>query len=88
MSKDPHKVILLPFVTEKTMAALERENKLEFVIHKTASKSDVKKAVETLFDAKVESVNTKIGTDGHKRAVVKFKPETKAEDVGMRIGIF
>ncbi len=81
-------VIIHPFVTEKTMAAMERENKLEFLVRRTASKPAIKKAIEELFDAKVDSVNIKIGRDGHKHAIVKFAPETKAEDVGTRIGIF
>ena len=88
MTKDPHSVILHPFVTEKTMAQMERDNKLEFLVARTANKTDVKKAVEELFDAEVQSVNTKIATDGAKHAIVRFKPETKAEDIGMRIGIF
>lgn len=84
----PYDVIIHPFVTEKTMAAMERDNKLEFIVRRTASKPAIKKAIETLFDAKVAEVNTKIGRDGHKHAIVRFAPETKAEDVGTRIGIF
>ena len=81
-------VIIHPFVTEKTMAAMEKDNKLEFIVRREATKHAIKTAVERLFDAKVALVRTKIGTDGHKHAIVKFGPETKAEDVGTRIGIF
>ena len=81
-------VIIHPFVTEKTMAAMEKDNKLEFIVRREATKHAIKTAIERLFDAKVADVNTKIGTDGHKHAIVKFAPETKAEDVGTRIGIF
>lgn len=88
MEGSPYDVIIHPFVTEKTMAAMERENKLEFLVRRTASKPAIKAAIERLFDAKVAEVNTKIGRDGHKHAVVRFAPETKAEDVGTRIGIF
>ena len=84
----PYDVIIHPFVTEKTMAAMERENKLEFLVRRTASKPAIKKAIEQLFDAKVDSVNIKIGRDGQKHAIVKFGEGTKAEDVGTRIGIF
>lgn len=84
----PYDVIIHPFVTEKTMAAMERENKLEFLVVRAASKPAIKKAIEKLFDAKVDSVNIKIGRDGHKHAIVKFGEGTKAEDVGTRIGIF
>lgn len=84
----PFDVLLHPFVTEKTMAAMERENKLEFIVRRECSKHAIKTAIEQAFDAKVYQVNTKIGTDGQKHAIVRFAPETKAEDVGTRIGIF
>ena len=84
----PYEVILHPFVTEKTMASMERENKLEFVVRRESSKSAIKKAVEQMFDAQVANVNTKIGTDGQKHAIVRFADGTKAEDIGTRIGIF
>jgi ribosomal protein L23 len=40
-----------------------------------------------MFDVKVDCVNTRITKTG-KHAIVKFKPDFKAEDIGMRIGIF
>jgi large subunit ribosomal protein L23 len=84
----PYEVIIHPFVTEKTMAAMERENKLEFLVRREASKPAIKKALEQLFDADVDSVNIKIGRDGQKHAIVKFGEGTKAEDVATRVGIF
>lgn len=50
-------VIVRPVVTEKSTMASEH-NKVVFMIAPTASKGDVKKAVETLFEVKVEKVNT------------------------------
>lgn len=88
MSISPYDIVIHPYVTEKTMAGMEKENKLEFIVRRDATKQAVAWAVEKLFDAKVASVNTRIGQDGQKHAIVRFKPETKAEDVGMRIGIF
>ncbi len=88
METSPYEFIIHPFVTEKTMAAMERDNKLEFIVRRTASKYAIKKAIEELFDAKVAQVNTKIGTDGHKHAIVRFAADVKAEDIGTRIGIF
>lgn len=88
MEASAYDVIIHPFVTEKTMAAMERDNKLEFIVRRDATKPAIKTAVERMFDAKVANVNVKIGTDGLKHAIVRFAPETKAEDVGTRIGIF
>lgn len=85
--KTPHNILIHPYVTEKTMFQMEDENKLEFVVRRDATKADIKRSFEKLFEVKVESVNTKITRHG-KRAVIKLTTEYSAEDVGMRIGIF
>lgn len=85
--KSPYQVILHPYVTEKTMNIMDRENKLEFIVDRRATKRDIKWAVEKIFEVKVEDVNTKIGKRG-KHAIVKLAAEYSAHDVGMRIGIF
>jgi large subunit ribosomal protein L23 len=87
MVTDPYEIILHPYVTEKSMTKIEKENALEFMVKKTANKSEIKKAIERMFDVKVKKVNTKITKYG-KHAIVTLMPEYKAEDVGMRIGIF
>ena len=84
---DPFDIIFHPYVTEKTMNQMENNNALEFIVKRTATKQDIKKAVEKMFEVKVREVNTKIAKDG-KHALVMFMPEVKAEDIGMRIGIF
>lgn len=84
---DPYDVVFHPFVTEKTMNFMEKNNALEFVVRRNASKKQIKAAVEQLFEVKVKDVNTRVTKNG-KHAIVKFMPEFKAEDVGMRIGIF
>ena len=84
---DPYAIVLYPYVTEKTMMQMEQKNALEFVVRRTAGKAQIKAAVEKMFDVKVKSVNTKITTHG-KHATVIFHPEFKAEDIGMRIGVF
>jgi len=88
-------IILHPYVTEKTMNAmsgtpsqdLKDGNRLEFVVRKDATKTDIKQAFEERFEAKVEKINVRIMRDG-KHAVIKLKPEYSAEEIGMRIGIF
>jgi len=84
---DPYKIVFHPYVTEKTMNLMEDNNALEFIVRRTATKKTIKNAVETLFDVKVENVNTKISKNG-KHALVKFTPDYDAEDIGMRIGVF
>lgn len=84
---DPYDIIYHPFVTEKTMNFMEKNNALEFVVKRDADKKQIKEAVEKMFEAKVKDINTRITKKG-KHAVVTFMPEFKAEDIGMRIGIF
>ncbi len=82
-----HEVIKHPLATEKVIRLMEAENKLVFVVDKRATKSDVKKAVESLFKAKVVAVNTLNSISGEKRAYVTFAKETPAIDVATTLGI-
>jgi len=84
---DPYKIIFHPFVTEKTMNFMEKNNALEFVVKRDANKTQIKNAIEKMFDVKVKNVNTRVTKKG-KHAIVIFTPDYKAEDIGMRIGIF
>jgi len=84
---DPYDIVYHPFVTEKTMNLMEKNNALEFVVRRTANKQQIARAIEELFEVKVKNVNAKITKKG-KHAIVVFMPEFKAEDIGMRIGIF
>jgi large subunit ribosomal protein L23 len=83
----PHTILLHPYVTEKTLNLMENHNALMFVVKEGASKPDIKKAFEELFEVKVEKVNVKHTRFG-KQAIIKLTKDYSAEDVGMRIGIF
>ena len=59
-------VILKPLVTEKSMSGMG-EKKYTFLVHPEANKSQIKEAVEKMFDGtKVKSVNT-MNLDGKKK---------------------
>ena len=59
-------VILKPVITEKTMNTMA-EKKYTFLVHPEANKSQIKEAVEKMFEGtKVKSVNT-MNQDGKKR---------------------
>ena len=61
MSKDPrhYDVIVSPVITEKATIASEN-NQVTFKVARTATKPQIKAAVEGLFDVKVKAVNTLI----------------------------
>ena len=60
-TSDPrhYDVIIGPVITEKATMASEH-NKVVFKVRKTATKPQIKEAVEKLFDVKVKAVNTHI----------------------------
>lgn len=52
------KVLLAPHVSEKASRASETGNQVVFRVAKDATQLEVRRAVEQLFDVKVESVQT------------------------------
>ncbi|BAD85729.1 LSU ribosomal protein L23P [Thermococcus kodakarensis KOD1] len=85
---DPYKVIIRPLVTEKAVSLIERENKLTFIVDRRATKQDIKRAVEEMFNVKVAKVNTLVTMKGEKKAYVKLKPEYDASEIAARLGLF
>jgi len=84
---NPNDVISYPLMTESASLMVEKDNKLIFIVNLKAGKSDVKKAVEELYEVKVDRVNLLITPQGEKKAFVKLKPEYKASDVAIKLGI-
>ena len=64
---DPYEVILYPLMTESASLMVEKENKLVFMVGLKAGKSDVKRAVEQLYEVKVDAVNILITPEGEKK---------------------
>ena len=88
----PHQIILRPLVTEKGMHKATRVNAYAFEVHRMASKDDVRRAVEELFEVKVVAVNTqnrqgkprrsrysKGRTKAWKKAIVNLDPEHRID---------
>lgn len=88
-------VLIAPFVTEKSLNFLSGTpkqkykdgNRIEFIVHRDASKTDIKVAFEERFEVKVDRVWTRIQKDG-KHAIIKLSEGYSADDVGMRVGVF
>lgn len=85
----PHDIIVKPIITEKSMDDMA-EGKYTFMVDKRANKSEIKKAVESVFDVKVKAVNTmnvlgKIKRQGMnsgrrpswKKAIIKLTDDSK-----------
>ncbi|NPA49723.1 MAG: 50S ribosomal protein L23 [Thermodesulfobacteria bacterium] len=70
--KDPRKIILQPAITEKSMYLKEKNNQVTFWVHPDANKIEIKKAVEDLFNVKVEKVQT-IRVKGKPKRVYRYE---------------
>ena len=62
---DAREILIAPVVSEKSYSLIE-ESKYSFRVHEKAHKTQIRQAVEELFDVKVERVN-----------VVKVQPKPK-----------
>ena len=51
-------IIKAPIITEKTAQLAEGENTITFSVDPRANKTQIKQAIEKIFDVKVEKVNT------------------------------
>ena len=76
MSLHPNEVLLAPVVTEKAYAGVE-DNKYAFRVHPDAHKTQIRQAVEELFDVTVERVNV---------SMVQPKPKRRGTHRGKRPG--
>jgi len=84
---ESHEVIFYPLMTESASLMVEKDNKLIFIVSLKAGKSDVKKAVEELYQVKVARITMLITPQAQKKAFVKLTPEFKASDVAIKLGI-
>ena len=80
-------IIVAPLITEKVYDLIERENKIAFEVNKKANKYQIKKAVEQLYNVEVIKVNTLIGPDGKKKAIIKLGPSDDAVDLASKLGL-
>jgi large subunit ribosomal protein L23 len=84
----PTEVIRRPLVTEKTTVARERGEVVVFEVAREATKVDIRRAVEKLFNTKVASVRTQISHGKFKRQG-RFegqRPDRKKAWVRLRAG--
>ena len=81
-----NKIILHPYITEKTFELVETQKKICFIVEKTASKPAIKNAINTLYEEKAITVNTARTIYG-KKAFVEFETVDVARDLATKIGM-
>ena len=84
---DPRDVLLKPVISEKSYGLID-ENKYTFLVHPDANKTQVKIAVEQVFNVKVTSVNTinRQGKTRRTRTGLGKRKNTKRAIVSLRDG--
>jgi large subunit ribosomal protein L23 len=87
MSSDPRDIILRPVISEKSYGMLD-ENKYTFVVAPKANKTQIKIAIEQIFDVKVLRVNTMNRQGKRKRRgfVTGKRPDVKRAIVTLAEG--
>ena len=83
---EARKIIVNPYVTEKTFQLVETEAKVCFMVNNTASKPKITEAVKTLYGEMPIKVNTARTVYG-KKAFVEFESIDKARDLATKIGV-
>ena len=75
-------------MTESAVGLIERDNKLTFIVALKANKPNIKRAIEELYEVEVAKVTTLITPTGQKKAYVTLKPDFRASDLAIKLGIF
>ncbi|MDR3107825.1 MAG: 50S ribosomal protein L23 [Bifidobacteriaceae bacterium] len=87
LPKNPRDIIIKPVVSEKSYGLID-EGKYTFIVAPTANKTEIKLAIEQIFDVKVSSVNTqnRQGKTRRTRFGVGRRKSTKRAIVTLREG--
>jgi len=85
--RDHRDIILAPVVSEKSYGLLD-QNTYTFLVKPTANKTEIKIAVEQIFDVKVDSVHTmnRVGKARRTRFGTGKRKDTKRAIVTLREG--
>ena len=77
--KDPHDIIFSPVVSEKSYLMIEDQNTYTFLVDPRSNKTEIKQAVQDIFDVTVLRVNTQNRKGKRKRTryVLAKRKDTK-----------
>lgn len=83
---DALKVILRPYLTERTFDLIEKQNKLVFLVEQNAGKRKIRDAIEMLYEVDVASVRI-ANTISGKKAFVRLSDTSSATDLASKLGL-
>jgi large subunit ribosomal protein L23 len=79
-------IIIKPYITEKTFNLIEKENKLTFIVAEKATKDQIVKALQILYESQASEVNTARTIQG-KKAFIKIKAPEGARELATKMGL-
>ncbi|MBI3610626.1 MAG: 50S ribosomal protein L23 [Nitrospirae bacterium] len=72
MSKDAHRILIRPLLTEKMTHLKEQQNKVCFLVDPQSNKIEIKQAAEEVLKVKIDSVNI-INTKGKRKRLGRYE---------------
>ena len=85
--KDPRDILIAPVVSEKSYSLLD-QGKYTFIVDPRSNKTEIKLAIEKIFDVKVDSINTlnRVGKTRRTRFGTGKRKHTKRAIVTLKSG--
>ena len=87
INKDPRDVIIAPVVSEKSYSLID-QGKYTFTVDPRSNKTEIKLAIEKIFNVKVDSINTlnRVGKTRRTRFGTGKRKDTKRAIVTLKSG--
>lgn len=85
MALDPIYIIKKPLLTEKSNEAMNEFGRYTFQVDRNATKTDIRSAIESLYDVHVEGVQTRVQKGKLKRLRYGYVRETSVKTATVRI---
>ena len=77
-----------PYITEKATIQIDANNKLQFLVNVGATKNQIKREIENMYEVTVTDIKTMMTPKGRKKAIVTLSREDSAEEIATRLGVF
>ncbi len=82
---DPIHVLKKPHITEKATFAMNEDNQYTFLVDPRATKGDIKAAVESVYNVRVQSVNTRVHKGKNRRLRYGYVTGAKQKTATVRL---
>lgn len=80
-------IVKYPVSTEKAIRLREYETRFTFVVDKRATKGEIVQELESTFGIHVVRINTLIGPNGIKKAIVTLQSQDEVVELASKLGL-